>query len=76
MSRRDLYAAGSELFVYICIGDNRNLTVRQRKLQHLSDQILIALVIRIDCHSGITQQSLRTGGCDLDESAALRPTIG
>ena len=69
MSRRDLYAAGTKLFVYICVRDNRDLTVRQRKLQHFSDQILITLVIRIDCHCGITKQSLRTGRCDLDESA-------
>ena len=65
MSRRDLYAAGSELFVYIRVSDHRDLSVCQWKLQSLSDEMFVSVIIRIDCHCRITKQSLRTGGCDL-----------
>ena len=34
MSRGDLYAAGSELFVYIEIADHRDLAVGEGELQH------------------------------------------
>ena len=50
MSRGDLYAAGSELFVYIEIADHRDLAVGEGELQHFSDEVLITLVIRVYCH--------------------------
>ena len=71
MCRCDLYASGSELFVYIGIRDHRNLTVCQRKLQHLSDKILIALIFRINRNGGIPQKGFRTGRGDLNISAFL-----
>ena len=71
MGRCDLYAAGSEFLVNILVGNHRDLAVRQRKLQHFSDQVLVTLVIRVDRHGGIAEQCLRTGGCDLDKSSLL-----
>ena len=56
MGRCDLYTSCSEFFVYIFIGDHRNLSVCERKLQHLADEILVALIFRIYGNSSITQQ--------------------
>ena len=69
MCRCDLYASGSEFFIYIRICDHRDLTVGQRQLQHLADQILISFIFRIDCNGGISEQRLRTGGCDLHKTS-------
>ena len=67
MCRCDLYTSGSELFVYIRIGDHRNLTVGQRQFQHLSYQIFISVIFRVYRYCGISQKCLRTGRCDLYE---------
>ena len=69
--RCNFNASGSELFVYVSICDNRDLTVGQRKLQHFSYDICISFILRVDSHCGISEQSLRTGGCDLYETAFL-----
>ena len=71
MCRRDLHAARSEFLVYIFIRDHRDLAVRERKLKHFSDEIFVALIVRIDSHSGIAEQRLRTGGRDLDKLSGL-----
>ena len=65
MCRCNLHAARSELLIYVCIRNNRNFTVGERQLQHFSDQMLISLIIRVDCHRGIAKQRLRTCRCDL-----------
>ena len=75
MSRRDLYAAGSELFVYIRVSDHRDFSVCQWKLQSLSDEVFVSVIIRIDCHCRITKQSLRTGGCDLHITTSVSNRI-
>ena len=67
--RCDFYASGSELFVYVSICDNRDLTVGQRKLQHFSYNICISFILRIDSYGSIAEQSLRTGRCDFYEAA-------
>ena len=69
MSRRDLYTSCSEFFVYIFISDHRNLSVCQRKFQHLADEIFVTLIFRVYSNSSITQQSLRTCSCDLYETS-------
>ncbi len=71
MSRGDLHAACTERLVDMLIDDNRNLAVRQRKLQHLPDYICIALIIRRYRYRGIAQHRLRTGRSDLDIAALL-----
>ena len=75
MSRSNLYASGTEFLIYISICNNRNQTICQRQLQHFSNQILIALILRVHSNSRISQQSLRTGGGDLYK-AALFPCNG
>ena len=61
MCRCDLYNAGSELSVYIGVCDNRNHTVHDRQKYALADQMLIPLVIGMDCHRSISQHRLGTG---------------
>ena len=65
MSRGDLYTAGSKLLIYIFIRDHRDLSVGKRQLQHLSYQMFISFVLRINCHCRISQKGLRTGSSDL-----------
>ena len=62
MGRCNLYAACPELFIHIGICHHRNLPVCQRQLQHLAHQILISLILRVDCHGSISQQCLWTSG--------------
>ena len=69
MSRCNLYTSCSEFFVYIFIGDHRNLSVCERKLQHLADEIPVALIFRIYGNSSITQQGFRTCSCNLYETS-------
>ena len=69
VGRGDLHAAGTELLVNIFVRDHRDLTSGQREFQHLADQVLIALILRVHCHGGIAQHRLRTGGGDLHEAA-------
>ena len=69
MCRCDLNAACSEFFVNVLICDNRDLTVSQRQFQHLADQILVSLILRVYCYCGITEQCFRTCSCDLYESS-------
>ena len=71
MCRCDLYTACSELFIYVRICDNRNLPVCTWKLQSFSNDILIALIIRVYSYGCISEKCLRTCCCDLYESAFL-----
>ena len=45
--RGDLNNAGTELHVNIVVGDYRYLAVGQRELNHLTDDVLVALVVRV-----------------------------
>ena len=73
--RCDLYSTGSEGHIGMLIPDDRDLTIRKRKLHHLADHVLIARILRIDGDGGITEQGLRTGGCDLDLTGTIRERI-
>ena len=75
MGRCDLYSTGSEGHIGMLITDDRNLPIGQRKLHHLTDHVLITRVLRIDGNGGITEQRLRTGGCDLDLTGTIRERI-
>ena len=55
MGRRNLYASGSKLFIYVRIRNYRNLAVCERQFQHLANQIRISFIIRIHSHSGIAK---------------------
>ena len=69
MSRGNLHAAGTEFLIHILIRNHRNLAIGKWQLQHLANQILITFILRINCYCRITQQSFRTGRCNLNKSA-------
>ena len=69
MGRCNLYTSCSEFLVYIFIGNHRDFSVCERKLQHLADKIFVTLILRVYGNSSITQQSFRTSSCDLYETS-------
>ena len=71
VGRCDFYAACSELLIYIRVRNNRYLTVDKRKHKCLSYYILITLILGIYSNSGISEQSLRSGGGYLDKASFL-----
>ena len=54
MSWCDLNAAGTKLLIYMLVCSNRDLTVGLWQLQHLSNNILVTVIIRIDSNCSIT----------------------
>ncbi len=59
---RHLDHAGAELAVHVFVGDDGNLTLGQRQLDGLADQVLIALVVRVHHHRRIAEHGLGSGG--------------
>ena len=62
VARRNLNTAGAELHVNVLVTENRNLAVHDREDAGLADEVLVALVIRVDRNAGIAHEGLRTGG--------------
>ena len=58
-----LQATGTELDIYVCILDNRNLAVYERHDYVLALQPGILLILWVDTHGRVTHDGLRTGGC-------------
>ena len=54
MGRCDLNTAGTKLLVYILICNNRDLAVGLRQFQHLSNNVLVTVIIRINSNCSIT----------------------
>ena len=75
VSRRNLHAAGTELFIHIIVSDDGDFSVCQRKLQFLSDQIFIAFVFRINSNSLVAEHSFRTSRCNDDAFGAVSSRI-
>ena len=71
MGRCDLYTACSKLFVNVWICDDRDLSVCERQLQHLSHYICISLIVRIYGNGCISEKCLRSCCCYLDKSSRL-----
>ena len=70
----DLHRAGAELRVHRFIRNDRDATANGRQYGGLADEVLPAGVIGVDGDGGIAQDSLRAGGCHLDElGRALSP---
>src|SRR6202007_1642273 len=59
MTRSNLDGAGTELRINCGICDDWNLAANQRQLNHPADQILEALVVRINCDGAIAQHCFR-----------------
>ena len=71
MCRCDLHTSGTELLIYVCVCNDRNLASGRRQYEHLSDNILITLILRIDRNCSISEQCLRSGCCDLYKTTLL-----
>ena len=66
VSRRDLHSAGSELGVDVVVRDDRDLTPGERMIESGADEVLVALVLGMDRHCGITEHRLDASGRDDD----------
>ena len=56
-----LDAAGTELWVDIVIGDDRNQSIAQGQRNHLSYQVAVAGILGMHRHRRVTEQGLRAG---------------
>ena len=61
MGRGHFDDAGTEVFLDIVIGDDRQDTVDQRQDGVFADEVAIALIFRMDGHTGVTKHGFRTG---------------
>ena len=69
------HAARSEIELDVVVRDNRDKSVGKRQFKHLADFILIALVLRVDRHGGVSEQSFGTGGRDDHIARTVRVRI-
>jgi len=71
VSRGNFHSACSKFFIHIFIRYHRNFPVHKRQYQLLSNQMRIPFILRIDRHSGISKQSLRTRGRNYQRLVAV-----
>ena len=71
VSRRYFNTACSKILVYILILHNRDFTAGQRQFQHLSNQFLISVILRVYRNCSIAQHRLRTCGCNFYKPVLL-----
>jgi len=72
MGRSNLYTTGSEFLIHIGIRNHRNHSVRQRKMQLFSYDVLISFILRVYRYSCISKHGLRTGGSKFKEVGCAR----
>ena len=72
---RDLDAARAELHIDVLVAEDRDLAVHNRQDAGLADQVLVALVVRVDGHAGIAHEGLRAGGGDHKVARAIAKRI-
>ena len=58
-----LQTSGTELDIYVCILDDRNLAVYERHDHVLTLQPGILLILRVDTHGRVAHDGFRTGCC-------------
>ena len=75
VARRNLDAAGTELHVNVLVTEDRDLAVHDREDAGLADQVLVALVVRVDGNAGIAHEGLRTGGRNHQLARAVRQRV-
>ena len=73
--RGDFERTCTELRVGVVIGDDWNCTVAQRQLDHFTNEVLIAHIIRMHTNRHITQQGLRARGGDGDACPCFRVAV-
>ena len=71
VSRRYLNAARSKLHINVFVRNDGYLPVGKRQFQHFSDNIFIALIVRINGNGGISEHRLGACCCYLHKSAVL-----
>ena len=71
MCRRDLHRARTLFRIGIFVGDDRNLSSDQRQDHVLTDQMRVALIVRMHRNCGVTQHRLRPGRSDHDISRGI-----
>ena len=67
MCRCDFNNTGTEFHVYIAVGNDRDLTVYNRKHYLFADHILISVIVRIYSNSRVSEHGLRTRRSKLNE---------
>ena len=75
VARRNLDTAGAELHVNVLVAEDRDLAVHDREDAGLADQVLVALVVRVDRNAGIAHEGLRTGGRNDQIARAVRQRV-
>ena len=75
MSRCDLNAACSEVHFNIVIGNDRDLSVNDRKNKCLADDILVSFIVRVNCNCGIAEHCLGSCRCKLKIAASVLKRI-
>ena len=61
---RHLDAAGAEIELDVIVGHDGQLAAHERQDRRLADEVLVALVRRVDRNAGVAEHGLRTGGGD------------
>ena len=67
----DLYNACTEFHINIFIGNNRDLSVGKRELNHLAYYALISFIIGVNGYSTVTEECFGTCCCYLDTAASV-----
>ena len=75
MGRCDLNYTGTKLSVNISICNDRDLSVDNREHQLLSNDILISVIIGMDCYCSITKHGLRSCSRKLKESCGAYGSV-
>jgi hypothetical protein len=66
----DLNATGTLVKLCVLVGNDRDAASNERKHAVLTDEILISLILGVNCYCGITKESFGTGGSNLNVSTA------
>ena len=65
MGASDLDATGAKGAIYEVVGNDRNFSITQRQVNKLADQMLVALVLRVNGQRTVGEHRLRTRGGDV-----------
>ena len=71
VSRRHLDAAGAEVHLGIVVRHDGDLLADERQDDVLADDVLVALVVRVDAHAGVAEHGLGPGRRDNDLAGAV-----
>ena len=61
---RDFHDAGAEFAVDVGVRDDRNFAIHQRQHHALADEVLVALVLRMNGDGGVAEHGFRARGGD------------